>query len=126
LEKWGIAPDTYVYADGSGLSRYNYWSPKQLTTILEMMYHSPYWPFWYEMQSVAGVDGTLRNRMKRTLAEGNVHAKTGTIANTRGLSGYVTTQDGELLIFSFLINGHLMRSNETDLITDKVLEILAQ
>jgi D-alanyl-D-alanine carboxypeptidase/D-alanyl-D-alanine-endopeptidase (penicillin-binding protein 4) len=90
------------------------------------MYDSPYWPVWYEMQAVAGVDGTLKNRMKGTPAEKNVHAKTGTIANSRGLSGYVTTQDGELLIFSFLINGHLLRSNETDLITDKVLELLAQ
>jgi len=126
LEAWGIDPDSYVYADGSGLSRYNYWSPSQLVTILESMYHSPYWPVWYEIQSVAGLDGTLRNRMKGTPAEGNVHAKTGTIANTRGLSGYVTTRDGELLIFSFLINGHLLRSNETDVITDKVLELLSE
>lgn len=126
LQEWGIESGTYVYADGSGLSRYNYWSPVQLVTILEAMYYSPYWPVWYEIQSVAGQDGTLRNRMKGTSAEGNVHAKTGTIANTRGLSGYVTTQDGELLIFSFLINGHLMRSNETDLITDKVLELLGE
>ncbi|MGC9512298.1 MAG: D-alanyl-D-alanine carboxypeptidase/D-alanyl-D-alanine endopeptidase [Fidelibacterota bacterium] len=125
LEVWGIAPDSYVYADGSGLSRYNYWSPSQLVTILEAMYHSPYWPVWYEIQSVAGQDGTLRNRMKGTPAEGNVHAKTGTIANTRGLSGYVTTRNGELLIFSFLINGHLLKSDETDMITDKVLELLA-
>lgn len=126
LETWGIKPGTYVYADGSGLSRYNYWSPAQFVTILEAMYHSPYWPVWYEMQSVAGVDGTLKNRMQGTSAERNVHAKTGTIANTRGLSGYVTTNDGELLIFSFLINGHLMRSNETDLVTDAVLELLAK
>ncbi len=126
LEMWGIEPGTYVYADGSGLSRYNYWSPAQFVKILEAMYDSPYWPVWYEMQAVAGVDGTLKNRMKGTPAEKNVHAKTGTIANSRGLSGYVTTQDGELLIFSFLINGHLLRSNETDLITDKVLELLAQ
>ncbi len=126
LQEWGIEPGTYVYADGAGLSRYNYWSPVQLVTILETMYHSPFWPVWYEIQSVAGLDGTLKNRMKRTPAEANVHAKTGTIANTRGLSGYVTTQDGELLIFSFLINGHLMQSNETDLITDKVLELLAE
>lgn len=126
LEAWGIDSGSYVYADGSGLSRYNYWSPSQLVTILETMYHSPYWPVWYEIQSVAGQDGTLKNRMKGTPAEGNVHAKTGTIANTRGLSGYVTTRNGELLIFSFLINGHLLQSNETDLITDKVLELLAQ
>ncbi|MDD3807353.1 MAG: D-alanyl-D-alanine carboxypeptidase/D-alanyl-D-alanine-endopeptidase [Candidatus Marinimicrobia bacterium] len=125
LEAWGIEPQHYVYADGSGLSRYNYWSPAQLVKILESMYHSPYWPVWYEIQSIAGVDGTLKNRMKNTPAEGNVHAETGTIANTRGLSGYVTTPEGELLIFSFLINGHLMKSNETDCITDEVLEILA-
>ena len=63
--------------------------------------------------------------MKGTLAERNVHAKTGTISNVRGLSGYVTTLDGEKLVFSFLVNGHLRTSKETEEVTDPILELLA-
>lgn len=125
LKNFGIEPGTYAYMDGSGLSRYDYVSPAQLVAILTNMRHSIYWPVWRDAQPVAGVDGTLRNRMKGTRAEGNVHAKTGTIANVRGLSGYVTTADGEEMVFSFLLNGHLRSSSENEKITDSVLDLLA-
>lgn len=125
LKEFGIEPDTYAYVDGSGLTRYDYVSPKQLVTILTKMKKSPYWNVWYDAQPVAGVDGTLKSRMKGTKAEGNVHAKTGTISNVRGLSGYVKTADGEDLVFSFLVNGHLRTSRETEEITDSVLELIA-
>ncbi|HEX2961023.1 MAG TPA: D-alanyl-D-alanine carboxypeptidase/D-alanyl-D-alanine-endopeptidase [Ignavibacteriales bacterium] len=125
LKEFGIAPDTYAYVDGSGLTRYDYVSPKQLVTILTKMRKSPYWNVWYDAQPVAGIDGTLKSRMKGTKAEGNVHAKTGTISNVRGLSGYVKTSDGEDLVFSFLVNGHLRTNKETEDITDSVLELIA-
>jgi D-alanyl-D-alanine carboxypeptidase/D-alanyl-D-alanine-endopeptidase (penicillin-binding protein 4) len=80
---------------------------------------------WLDLLPIAGVDGTLRNRMKGTSAEGNVRAKTGTISNVRGLSGYVTTADGEELVFSFLVNSHLRSSAETEEVTDGVLALLA-
>ncbi|HCR48436.1 MAG TPA: hypothetical protein DIW24_02330 [Bacteroidetes bacterium] len=47
------------------------------------------------------------------------------MANTRGLSGYLTTADGEELAFSFLVNGHLLSSRDTDRITDTAAQILA-
>jgi D-alanyl-D-alanine carboxypeptidase len=90
------------------------------------MWRSEYKEQWYDIQPIAGVDGTLRNRMKFTKAEGNVHAKTGTISNVRGLSGYVKTSSGEDVVFSFLINGHLLSSSDTELITDSVLELIAE
>ena len=111
--------------DGSGLSRYNYVSPAQIVKILEGMKKHTYWEIWRDIQPIAGVDGTLRNRMKSTPAEGNVRAKTGTISNVRGLSGYVTTADGEELVFSFLVNGHLLGSKDTEDVTDSVLEMIA-
>jgi D-alanyl-D-alanine carboxypeptidase/D-alanyl-D-alanine-endopeptidase (penicillin-binding protein 4) len=43
--------------------------------------------------------------MKKTNAENNVYAKTGTLRNASGLSGFVSTQDGELIAFSFVFNG---------------------
>ena len=54
---------------------------------------------------IAGVDGSLRNRIKGTGAEKNVHAKTGTIGHVHTLSGYLTTAGGEHLVFSLMLNG---------------------
>lgn len=126
LKQFGVQPGTYAYKDGSGLSRYNYTSPEILVKILEGMRNHPYWNDWYNSMPIAGVDGTLRNRMKGTPAEGNVHAKTGTISNVRGLSGYITTLGGEELVFSFIVNGHLRSSYETEMITDDVLKMLSE
>jgi serine-type D-Ala-D-Ala carboxypeptidase/endopeptidase (penicillin-binding protein 4) len=126
LEQMGIPKDSYAFADGSGLTRYNYVSPRQLLTICKYMSQDETWDIWYEAQPIAGVDGTLKNRMKATAAAENVRAKTGTISNVRGLSGYVNTADGRLLAFSFLVNGNLLGSKETEKITDRILELLAE
>jgi len=126
LLNFGIKPGTYAYMDGSGLSRYNFISPRQLVKILEGMRESENWDVWHDIQPIAGVDGTLKRRMKGTKAEANVRAKTGTISNVRGLSGYVKTSANEEIVFSFLVNGHLRTSRDTEIITDKVLEIIAQ
>ncbi len=125
LNKFGIKPGTYRYMDGSGLSRYDYISPDQIVSILTGMWDSKYKDIWYDALPIAGVDGTLSERMIGTKAKGNVHAKTGTISNVRSLSGYVTTADGEPLVFSFIVNGHLRTSKETEDVTDSVLEMLA-
>jgi serine-type D-Ala-D-Ala carboxypeptidase/endopeptidase (penicillin-binding protein 4) len=124
-ENFGIDPNSYAFMDGSGLTRYNYVSPLQLVSIMEGMTKHKYWHEWRDAQPIAGVDGTLKSRMKGTSAEGNVRAKTGTISNVRGLSGYVTTASGEPLVFSFLVNGHLVTSKDTEDVTDDVLQIIA-
>jgi serine-type D-Ala-D-Ala carboxypeptidase/endopeptidase (penicillin-binding protein 4) len=125
LKGFGIEPDTYAYMDGSGLSRYDLISPRQLVAILRGMRQSPNWEVWREMLPIAGVDGTLGKRMKGTPAEGNVRAKTGTVSNVRALSGYVHTADGEELLFSFIVNSHLRSDRDTEAVTDGVLTQLA-
>ncbi|GJQ62650.1 MAG: peptidase M15 [Melioribacteraceae bacterium] len=125
LAEFGLEKGSYRFMDGSGLSRYNYVSPNHLVKILKGMYDSELKDIWLDIQPIAGVDGTLRRRMKNTSAEGNVRAKTGTISNVRGLSGYVTDKDGNDYIFSFLVNAHLRSSRDTEIITDKVCELLA-
>lgn len=126
LQSMGIEPGSYAFMDGSGLTRYNFISPDQIIKILTYMKETPYWKTWLDIQPVAGVDGTLRGRMRGTSAEGNVKAKTGTIANVRGLSGYVTTADGEEIVFSFLVNNHLRTSRETEDVTDEVLRLISE
>lgn len=121
---FGIEPGSWAYADGSGLSRYDYVSPQILVKILEGMYRSDLKDVWINSLPIAGVDGTLKNRMIGTAAENKVFAKTGTISNVRGLSGYTTTANGENIVFSFLVNGHLLSSRDTDRITDSILELI--
>lgn len=125
LAEFGVDPGSYVYRDGSGLTRYNLVSPRTLAKVLTGMRKTPHGAIWRDTMPIAGVDGTLRNRMKGTAAEKNVRAKTGTISNVRALSGYVTTADGEELVFSFLVNSHTTSSTETEKVTDDVCAYLA-
>jgi D-alanyl-D-alanine carboxypeptidase/D-alanyl-D-alanine-endopeptidase (penicillin-binding protein 4) len=74
---------------------------------------------------IGGQDGTLARRFVGTRATENVHAKTGSIANVRALSGYVTTLDGEPLAFSILANHFTVPQATIDAATDLALERLA-
>jgi len=115
LERFGLASDSYSYMDGSGLCRYNYISPSHLVKILRRMYVHPHGEVYRKCLTIAGVDGTLENRLKGTVAEGKIVGKTGTISNVRCLSGYATTANGETLVFSTMFNNFLC---STSLITD--------
>jgi serine-type D-Ala-D-Ala carboxypeptidase/endopeptidase (penicillin-binding protein 4) len=123
---FGVEPGSWAYVDGSGLTRYNYISPHILVKILEGMYRSDLKDIWMDSLPISGVDGTLRRRMVGSAAEKKVYAKTGTISNVRGLSGYTTTAAGENIVFSFLVNGHLLSSKETERITDSILELICE
>jgi serine-type D-Ala-D-Ala carboxypeptidase/endopeptidase (penicillin-binding protein 4) len=90
--------------EGSGLSRNNLTSPNATVALLEYMSRHKYSDLFINSLPVAGVDGTLRRRMKGTAAEGKVRAKTGTLGWANSLSGYVTTASGEHLAFSIMLN----------------------
>jgi D-alanyl-D-alanine carboxypeptidase/D-alanyl-D-alanine-endopeptidase (penicillin-binding protein 4) len=105
LTEIGIAPDSVIQWDGSGLSRHNLITPDSAVALYTYMSKSRYAAVWRESLTVGGVDGTLQNRYKETIAAGNVRGKTGTIDQVSTLSGYVTTAAGERLVFSILVNG---------------------
>jgi serine-type D-Ala-D-Ala carboxypeptidase/endopeptidase (penicillin-binding protein 4) len=115
-----------VMADGSGLSRYNYVTASLIAQILQRMHsdtgHRE--PF-YASLPIAGKDGTVSTRMRRTRAEGNAVAKTGSISNVRALSGYVRTRDGELLVFSILANDFVVPAAMVNWIADLAVEVLS-
>ena len=71
------------------------------------------------------MDGTISNRLRGTAAQGNVHAKTGSISNARSLSGYVTTADGERLVFVLLCNHFTVSNRIVERVQDHVVERLA-
>jgi D-alanyl-D-alanine carboxypeptidase/D-alanyl-D-alanine-endopeptidase (penicillin-binding protein 4) len=104
FESWGIDAGSLIQRDGSGLSRYDYVTAEALTTMLAHLYEDSGRDAFVATLPVAGEDGTLGARMKGTAADRNVRAKTGSMSNVRGLSGYVNTADGETLAFAILAN----------------------
>ena len=126
IASWGIPDDAYVIADGSGLSRYNYVSAGSVVEVLEHMYKDPkHKDAFVATFPIAGRDGTVSTRMRRTRAEGNAAAKTGSIANARSLSGFVRTRDGEMLVFSILANDFVIPAATVNWIADLAVEHLA-
>jgi D-alanyl-D-alanine carboxypeptidase/D-alanyl-D-alanine-endopeptidase (penicillin-binding protein 4) len=125
LAQWGVPQNEAVIRDGSGLSRYDYITPRTIVRIFDAMRKSPNFQVYYDALPIAGVDGTIRNRMKGTPAENNVHAKTGSVALTRSLSGYVTTADQHMLIFSFLSNNWTVPTRSVERVQDAIAARLA-
>jgi D-alanyl-D-alanine carboxypeptidase/D-alanyl-D-alanine-endopeptidase (penicillin-binding protein 4) len=125
LVSWGVQPDGFVIRDGSGLSRLDLVSPETIVRVLDRIQRDTAFATYYNALPIAGIDGTIKDRMKGTPAEGNVHAKTGSISAARSLSGYVTTADGERLIFSILANNWTTPSNAVTTVADQIAEALA-
>jgi serine-type D-Ala-D-Ala carboxypeptidase/endopeptidase (penicillin-binding protein 4) len=125
MAAWGLPAGQLIVADGSGLSRLNHMSPEFAVGLLDRMGRGHYREQWYASLPVAGVDGTLRGRLLGTPAQGRVHAKTGTLSNTRALSGYVTTADGETILFSMIVNAHALTAADADRLIDRALVRLA-
>lgn len=123
LADWGVRSDAFAIRDGSGLSRHDYLTPHAVAQVLDVMRRGPTFSAFYEALPIAGLDGTLRNRM-RGFAQGRVRAKTGTIDKARALSGYVTTADGEMLIFSIIANNFSVSNREIDRATEQIVEHL--
>ncbi|WP_158276992.1 D-alanyl-D-alanine carboxypeptidase/D-alanyl-D-alanine endopeptidase [Paraconexibacter algicola] len=100
----GVRPTAMV--DGSGLSRADKASPRQLVTLLQAMDRQPadVRTAWRTSLPVIGRSGTLAGRMRGTAAEGRCSAKTGTLRGVSALSGFCTTTGGRSVYFSLLEN----------------------
>ena len=124
VEATGLNPDDYQFADGSGLSLYNYLSAELLGRLLAFAYRNPdiYDPLLRSLP-IAGTDGTLRRRMQQTEAAGNVQAKTGSVEGVSSLAGYCTAPNGHTLCFSILNQG-VSRLSMGRRFQDKVCEVL--
>ena len=104
LREAGVSPPTLILTDGSGLSRNNMVTAEATLQLLTYMHRHRYASVFRDALPIAGVDGTLRNRFKGTVAENNLRAKTGSLSSAASLSGYVTTAAGENLVFSIMVN----------------------
>ncbi len=110
VEEWlkglGIAVSGVRVNDGSGLSRMDLVTARAISDLLVKADKQAWREIFIHSLPVAGVDGTLRRRLKDTPAEGNLRAKTGTLSHVTALGGYVTTAGKERLAFSILINNY--------------------
>src|SRR5437588_1284738 len=108
----GIEPGDVIQTDASGLSRHDLVTPRAIVTLLTFAQKQSWFGPYYASLPVAGIDGTLEDRMKNTPAAGRIHAKTGSVEHVRTLSGFAETPGGRRLIFSFLSNNQGGKSHE--------------
>jgi len=125
FEDMGINSERMLMVDGSGLSRLNLVTPHQIVILLNHMYKSKEFIPFYNSLPIAGVDGTLGNRMKNIRLENNLRGKTGYIGAVRSLSGYIFTGDGELLSFAMIANNFNVPLKLADNLQDLVCLRLA-
>ena len=122
LKTWGVASESFLARDGSGLSRYDYLSPDAVIAVLTYLWSDPRHAEQYRAAlPVFGVSGNVANRLKDTPASGRVWAKTGSMSQVRSLSGYLLTAEDEPLVFSFIVNGFRVPMREIDAAMDKAL-----
>jgi D-alanyl-D-alanine carboxypeptidase/D-alanyl-D-alanine-endopeptidase (penicillin-binding protein 4) len=97
-EELGVAP---TLVDGSGLSRRDRTSPRDVVTLLAAMFEQP---AFYGSLAIMGRTGTLEDRLVHDYARGRCRGKTGTLSDVSALSGYCRTRGGDTLAFSILMN----------------------
>jgi serine-type D-Ala-D-Ala carboxypeptidase/endopeptidase (penicillin-binding protein 4) len=112
--------------DGSGLSRNDLVTPKLITRLLASMYSSSHRDEWIATLPVGGSDGTLARRLCCTPQARLIHAKTGTLARSIALSGYVESRTHGWLAFSILVNNFAGTGSEVQSWVDKIALILTE
>ena len=113
-------PDAPVWKDGSGMSRYNMFTPRSMVHVLNNLYQNTDTTTLFTIFPTGGKSGTIKNNYA-----GNppyVFAKTGTISNNHCVSGYIRTNSGKVLIFSFMNNHYVDSSSVYKAEMQRVLE----
>jgi PBP4 family serine-type D-alanyl-D-alanine carboxypeptidase len=124
LHRLGVPAEPWSLQDGSGLSRSDVLTPHGMVALLAAMDRHRYAAAFRDSLPIAGVDGTLENRMKGTPAQGRVVAKTGTIRHVNALAGYVTNRTGERLAFAVFVNHHTGGSGGAVAAIDEIANVL--
>jgi serine-type D-Ala-D-Ala carboxypeptidase/endopeptidase (penicillin-binding protein 4) len=122
IERAGISTAGLSLHDGSGLSRLDLVTPEVTARLLAAIAKTSSASVFRDSLPVAGRDGTLSGRL-RSYA-GRIQAKTGTLTYNNSLSGYVTAEDGEPLVFSIICNNETAEGSSTPVI-DEIAGLLA-
>ncbi|HXY51289.1 MAG TPA: D-alanyl-D-alanine carboxypeptidase/D-alanyl-D-alanine-endopeptidase [Terriglobales bacterium] len=122
LARVGIPAEEYAFYDGSGLSRENLVAPHAVVWLLEYAAKQPWGANYRDSLPVAGVDGSLADRLQSNLTQGKVQGKTGSLGGVKALSGYATTSRGEAVAFSIFSNNSNLPPKRINDAIDRILE----
>ncbi len=114
------------YNDGSGLSHYNTISAYQQAEVLKYMFNKSDFETYYKSIPTVGVEGTVKTLCQGTAAEGNMHAKSGSIRAVRAYAGYVKSASGRDIAFSIIFNNFSCSSSSAKDKMEPVLSALAE
>ena len=126
LEKTGTSRKDLSLNDGSGLSRKDLITPESMVRLLQYMDQHPHRQVFRDLLPISGRDGTLKNRMKKGPALEHIFAKTGTIQFVSTLSGYASTNNGESLAFSIMVNNSAGTPREVREAIDMICELMTR
>lgn len=120
LTEAGIQPDTYVFEDGSGLSRMTLLTPATIERLLRYMALSPVGEHWKTLLPLGAVDGSLEKRFNGNAAAHAIAAKTGSLSHVNALSGYADSGTYGELAFSILVNNTSAPAAEVRAAIDRI------
>jgi D-alanyl-D-alanine carboxypeptidase/D-alanyl-D-alanine-endopeptidase (penicillin-binding protein 4) len=120
----GVDARDFFFFDGSGLSNQDLITPRAATTLLAYAARQPWGAQWRSTLPVAGVDGSLAGRFTNSPVKEKLAAKTGTLGEVRGLSGYLTAASGRTVAVSILINDHQPDSKAEAKAMDQLVEMI--
>ena len=121
----GVEDGDFFFYDGSGMSPDDKIAPRAYTQLLAYASRQPWGGAWRDTLPVAGVDGTLAERFRKSPLKGRLWAKTGTLNEVNALSGYLTAASGKTLSFSILVNGRRPGSEAEVQAIDRIAEAIA-
>ncbi len=121
----GLDPDDFVFFDGSGLSAHDLVAPRATVTFLAYVAKQPWFAQWKASLPDAGEDGTLSGRFPDAPVKGHVFAKTGTLGESRALSGYLDAASGRTVIFSIFVDEHTPATTADRVTMDKIVTAIA-
>ncbi len=121
LTQAGISRDEYVFFDGSGMSRLNLVTPSSVVKLLRYVSQQPWGAAYANTLPVAGMDGSMIERLKGTSAQGRVRGKTGTLTHVTSLAGYATTISGDTVAYAIFCNNHKLQTKYAQELIDRIV-----
>jgi len=125
LSHAGLDSDDFFFLDGSGLSDHDLVAPRATATFLAYVAKQPWFAQWKASLPDAGEGGSLSHRFPDPPVKGHVFAKTGTLGESRALSGYLDAASGRTVIFSVMVDDHTPATSADRVTMDKIVMAIA-